>query len=98
MSRQEAAVWLGRSMSTGEVCLQTILKLVTVISFQQHAIDEMQQALRAANIDAGHFESLVELEAGASKQILKKLAEIETQLEPVVQAVDQACKQLEKDI
>lgn len=98
MTRKESSVWLGRAMSTGDVCLQTILKLVTIISFQQHALEALHNTLKESGADTSKFESLIEMDSGASEQIFKKLAEIQTQLDPIVQAVEQACKQLEDEI
>ncbi len=102
MSRKEQAIWMGRSLSSSEVALRTLLKLVTVVAYQQKVIDALAAEAQASrgqtkppDAPAG---DLAELESGASEAVYKKLAEIESQLEPVLKVVSEACARLEKEI
>ena len=103
MNRKETSLWLGRAMSTNEVTLRSILQLLTVIAFQQHAIqalyDQSQSGTPGFPTPALPPQgNLADLSNGASQNILKKLAELEDQLKPVLEMVDQACAQLENEI
>jgi len=103
MNRKETSLWLGRAMSTSEVTLRSLLQLLSIIAFQQKAIQALYDQLQSgtANFLAPSPISqgaLTELTDGASQNILKKLAELEEQLKPVLEVVDQACAQLEKEI
>ncbi|MGE5223082.1 MAG: hypothetical protein ACM3PY_11635 [Omnitrophica WOR_2 bacterium] len=100
MSRKEQAIWLGRSLSSSEVAMRTLLSLVNVVAYQQKVIDALvadMRALHGAQSGAGQGE-VDKLESEASEAVLKKLAEIESQLEPVLKVVDEACAKLEKEI
>lgn len=103
MNRKETSIWLGRAMSTSEVTLRSILQLLSVIAFQQKAIQALYDQLQSGT--AGFPPPSLSLQGspadlgdGASQNILKKLAELEEQLKPVLEIVDQACAQLEKEI
>lgn len=96
MSRQEAAVWLGRAMSTNEVNLQVTLQLMEIIDFQQRVLQTLTEKV-APPLGNGQRLSgvLLEVEQGATKGILDKLIELRGELEPVLKVVDDACHQLE---
>jgi hypothetical protein len=103
MNRKETSLWLGRAMSTNEVTLRSILQLLSVIAFQQQAIqalyDQLQSGTPGFPTPSLPLQgSLADLGDGASQNILKKLAELEEQLKPVLEIIDQACAQLEKEI
>ncbi len=98
MTRKETAVWLGRALSTSEVNLQTMLKLVQIMIFQQKVIDELYKEIRESLDEVPKADIFVELDEGASGQILTKLEEIEEQLKPIATMVSQACEQLQKEI
>lgn len=103
MNRKETSLWLGRAMSTSEVTLRSILQLLSVISFQQKVIQAMYDQLQSGNAKISWPSPaaqgpLTELSNGGSQDILKSLAELEEKLKPVLQMVDQACAQLEKEI
>jgi hypothetical protein len=98
MNRKETSLWLGRAMSTSEVTLRSILQLLSVISYQQKVIQAMYDQLQSDSTAFSVPESLADLTDGASQDILKKLADLEEQLKPVLEVVNQACSQLEKEI
>ena len=98
MTRKETAVWLGRALSNSEVNLQTMLKLIPIITLQQKVIAELYNEIRESLDDLPKAEIFVEMDEGASESILAKLEEIETQLKPVAEMVSQACAQLQKEI
>jgi hypothetical protein len=103
MNRKETSLWLGRAMSTSEVTLRSVLQLLSVIAFQQKAIQALYDQLQSGTAEfltspPALREALAPLNNGASQDILKKLAELEEQLKPVLEIVDQACAQLEKEI
>jgi hypothetical protein len=97
MNRREISLWLGRSLSTSEVTLRVVQQLVGIIEYQQQVI----QAL-SAGLPTESSETLLRGVGpdgdGSPMDIMKKLADIEAQLTPVLQAVDQACTQLEKEL
>src|SRR5258708_28826754 len=43
MSRQETAIWLGRTLSTNEVTLRIVLELLDVAAFQQAIIKQLYE-------------------------------------------------------
>ncbi len=96
MSRQEAALWLGRAMSTTEVNLHVTLQLMEVVNFQQRVIQALAEKVTPAQGDGqGLSGVLLEVDHGATKGILDKLIELQGELEPVLKAVDDACHKLE---
>jgi hypothetical protein len=98
MNRKETSLWLGRSMSTSEVAIQTLLKLAPIIAFQQQVLQALVDLQQPGSPDAAQPAAITEMKTGASQEILKTLSEIDEQLKPIAKAVDQACAQLEKDI
>ncbi|MCL4560911.1 MAG: hypothetical protein M1281_09885 [Chloroflexi bacterium] len=48
MNRKEVAVWLGRAMSTNDIILRTLLKMLPIMMYQQHAILTLLQHERRA--------------------------------------------------
>ena len=96
MSRQEAAVWLGRALSTNEVNLRMTLQLMDIIDFQQRAIQALTDKLASQSGDGQHPAGpLFEVDQGATQGILNKLVELRGELEPVLKVVDDACRKLE---
>ncbi len=96
MGRQEAALWLGRAMSTTEVNLHVTLRLMEIVEFQQRVIEALTQKVAPAQGDGQHLSGvLLEIDQGATKGILDKLTELRGELEPVLKAVDDACHKLE---
>ena len=94
MSRQEAALWLGRAMSTNEVNLRVTLQLMEVIDFQQRVIEAL--TARVVPSDGQQLSGVLgEVKHGATTGILDKIHEWRGQLEPVLKAVDDACHTLE---
>jgi len=98
MNRKETSLWLGRSMSTSEVAIQTLLKLAPIIAFQQQVLQALVDQQQPGSLDVAQPDAITEMKTGASQEILKTLSEIDAQLKPIAKAVDQACAQLEKDI
>ncbi len=96
MSLKETALWLGRAMSTSEVAIQTLLKLLPVLTMQQKVIQQLYEERRDAMDGKKNSDVFVEMDKGASELIVKKLEEIEKQLKPVAEMVDQACSTLQK--
>ena len=96
MTRKEAALWLGRAMSTTEVNLRVTLQLMEIIDFQQRVIEALTAKVAPTQGD-GHQLSgaLLEVDQGATKGILDKLHERRAELEPVLKVVDDACHTLE---
>jgi hypothetical protein len=98
MNRKETSLWLGRAMSTGEVSIQTLLKLAGILAFQQKVLQALVDQQPPTRPGVGESDALAEMRKGATEEILKSLSEIDEQLKPIAKAVDQACAQLEKDI
>jgi hypothetical protein len=98
ISRQEAAVWLGRAMSTSEVALRVVTQLLDVIDLQQRTLQAMHELVtQEAGISLPEELDKV-LKEGTSPEVLKQLQEVRHELKPVLKAIDEACKKLEKMI
>src|SRR5438309_148030 len=87
MSRREAAVWLGRALSTDEVTLKLVLELLDVVAFQQGVIQALANNSTTSQTNGHIPEVLKELEGGATGRILKNLNDLRDQVKPVLQAV-----------
>ncbi len=98
MTRKETAVWLGRALSTSEVNLQIIMKLVPIITQQQRVIAELYKEISESLDDLPKAEVFVQMDEGASESIMGKLEEIQDQLKPIATMVSEACAQLQKEI
>jgi hypothetical protein len=95
MTRQEAAVWLGRALSSNEVAIRLLLQLTDVISLQQQAIQALyEQSVSFGESDATR-EAFQQLECGLSDDLQAKLNELRKQLQPILKMVDEACRNLE---
>jgi hypothetical protein len=96
MGRQEAAVWLGRAMSTNEVNLRVTMQLLDVIDFQQRLIQALYEKIAPIPGNGQPPASVfLEVDQGATKGILDKLTEWRSELDPVLKVVDDACRKLE---
>jgi hypothetical protein len=98
MNRKETSLWLGRAMSTNEVTLRTVQQMLTIIAYQQQVIQALFEKTISENDARQAGPPLSELEEGSTEQVLKKIADIQEQLKPVLEAVDQACSTLENEI
>lgn len=96
MERKEAAVWLGRSMSTHEITVRMVLQLLDIVAIQQQVIQALHEKSKV-DIDEGPpLEVLDQLDQGLSNDIVQSLSEIREQISPVLQVVDDSCQTLEK--
>ena len=98
MERREAAVWLGRALSSDQVVLQAMLQLVHVVGAQQQIIQALVRQQAGLALSPDQTEALEKGAAEFGKDALKRLQEIETSLQPVLKAVEQACATLEKEL
>jgi hypothetical protein len=98
MDRREAAVWLGRALSTDELTLKLVLQLLDVVAFQQGVIQELAKNAPVSPTNGNIPDVLKELEGGASGRILRDLNSLRDQIKPVLKAVEDSCTQLEKMI
>ncbi len=102
MNRKEVAVWLGRAMSTNDIILRTLLKMLPIMMYQQHAILSLLQQQKGEEapppLQASPPDGHKDLSKDDIAKILEKLAEIESDLTPVAQMVDKACADLQKMI
>ena len=89
MGTQQAAVWLGRSLSTHDVMIRITSQLMDIIAIQQHMITEIQKQVDPIHLDG------VEI-SQHSENILKELDEIRSKMDPVLKMVDESCTILEK--
>lgn len=89
MGTQQAAVWLGRSLSTHDVMIRVTGQLMDIITVQQYMIAELQKLIPHTQDEA--------LELGdQSNKILNELNDIRAKIDPVLKMVDQSCTVLEK--
>jgi hypothetical protein len=98
MDRREAAVWLGRALSTDELTLKLVLQLLDVVAYQQGVIQELAKNIPVSQSNGGTPEILKELEGGSTGRILRDLNNLRDQVKPVLKAVEDSCTQLEKMI
>jgi hypothetical protein len=100
MSRQESAIWLGRTLSTNEVTLRVVLELLDVVAFQQAIIKQLyeQGHIAAAHDNGQASEPSLNIEPGTSQKIVEKLTQLREELDPVLKTVEDACQRLEKMI
>lgn len=98
MSRKETAVWLGRALSTNEITLRVVLELLDVIAVQQAAIKQLSEQAETLPANAnGHVSpETLDGEPDISQKIVEKLTRWREELDPVLQAVEDACQQFEK--
>jgi hypothetical protein len=97
MSRHESAVWLGRALSTSEVALHAILELMDLLAYQQAIMENVvATSERLSQRDGQDARFVEEPEAGSSEKVLQKLEELRMQIMPVLQTVEEACRQLEQ--
>ena len=89
MGTQQAAVWLGRSLSTHDVMIRVTNQLMDIVAIQQHMIAEMQKQLDPIQMEGLDINE-------HSKNILKELNEIRAKIDPVLKMVDDSCVILEK--
>jgi hypothetical protein len=98
ISRQETAIWLGRAMSTSEVALRMATQFLDLIDLQQRTLQAMHEVI-TQNAGISIPEELDQvLKDGTSSEVLKQLEEIRQELKPILRAIDDACKKLEKMI
>jgi hypothetical protein len=89
MGTQQAAVWLGRSLSTHDVMIRVTSQLMDIVAIQQHTIAVMQEQLGPIQLEGIDI-------AEQSEKILKELDEIRAKIDPVLKMVDESCAVLEK--
>jgi hypothetical protein len=95
MPRQEAALWLGRSLSTNEVLLRALLQTMDVVHVQQQVIQALHERARADAPNGHPSEALEQMERGLSAELQAKLADLREQLAPILDMVDESCRALE---
>ena len=98
MSRNETALWLGRSLSTNDLTLRTIIELLSIISFQQRMIQALYEKVEGKEPLPDHPDPYPEMEKGATDIAIKKLAATLDELTPVLKVVDEALEKLQKEI
>lgn len=91
MGTQQAAVWLGRSLSTHDVMIRVVEQLMDVVAVQQHMIIGLQQQIGPLEIEGEDM-------GAQSLKILEGLDELRGKLAPVLKMVDDSCAVLEKMI
>ena len=96
MERQEAAVWLGRSMSTHEVSIRVILQLLDAITIQQSVIQALYERIEGVADGGASEEALEQMDVGLSDDLRLRLEEVRNEIDPILKMVDQSCKSLEK--
>jgi hypothetical protein len=96
MGRQEAAVWLGRSMSTHEVTIRVLLQLLDVVDLQQQVIQALYAHLPHKSDGAPPDEVFKQMDRGLTADLLKRISELRQQVSPILEIVDDSCKTLEK--
>ena len=89
MGTQQAAIWLGRSLSTHDVMIRVISQLMDIITIQQHMITEIQKQVAPIQLEGIDI-------AEQSEKILEELDEIRGKIDPVLKMVDNSCSVLEK--
>lgn len=89
MGTQQAAVWLGRTLSTHDVMIRVTSQLMDIVTVQQHMINEMQKQIGPVPFEDADI-------AGQSERILKELDEIRSKIGPVLKMVNDSCVVLEK--
>jgi hypothetical protein len=98
MERRETAVWLGRALSSDQVVLQAVLQLVHVVGVQQQVIQALLRKQAGLPLDPNQVETLALTQDKSGRDMLQRLEEIETSLQPVLKAVEEACAVLEKEL
>lgn len=98
VGRQEMAVWLGRALSSDEVVLQAMLQLVHIIGVQQQALQALVRQQTGQPLEPDQQKALEAAGGAAGQDIFQRLQELETDLQPVLKAVGQACATLQKDL
>jgi hypothetical protein len=98
MGRRETAVWLGRALSSDQVVLESVVQLVHIVGVQQQVIQGLIRQQAGHPLDPDQAEALQQSEGQAGQDMLQRLTEIETSLQPVLKAVEQACATLEKEL
>ena len=96
MERQDAVVWLGRSMSTHEVSIRVILQLLDAITIQQSVIQALYDRIEGVSGGDVSAEALEQMDVGLSDDLRLRLEEVRNEIDPILQMVDQSCKTLEK--
>lgn len=96
MNRKESSLWLGRAMSTSEVTLRALLQLLAIVDQQQQVIQGLYEKQYGGG-NGAQTDPLADSEA-EFKAVRQKLAELQEQLKPVLEVVDQACTALEKEL
>ncbi|MCD4671073.1 MAG: hypothetical protein K8R77_00285 [Anaerolineaceae bacterium] len=91
MGTQQAAIWLGRTLSTHDVMIRVTSQLMDIVTVQQHMIDEMQKHVGPLSFEDADI-------AEQSEKILKELDEIRGKIGPVLKMVNDSCVVLEKMI
>lgn len=95
MPRQESALWIGRSMSTNEMLLRTLLQVMDIVRIQQQVLQVYHQGLEVEAKDEQGAEALAKMDEGLTKDLRTKLNDLREQLSPMVEMVDQSCQELE---
>lgn len=89
MGTQQAAIWLGRSLSTHDVMIRVTSQLMDIVAIQQHMITEIQKQVGPIQLEDIDI-------AEHSENILKELDVIRSKIDPVLKMVDDSCLILEK--
>lgn len=89
MGTQQAAIWLGRSLSTHDVMIRVTSQLMDIVAIQQHMITEIQKQVAPIQLEGIDISE-------HSENILKELDGIRSKIDPVLKMVDDSCLLLEK--
>lgn len=94
IERHEAAVWLGRAMSTHEVSIRVIMQLLDAVTIQQNVIQALYEASQGAVSTETSSDALAQMEVGLSHDLLMRVEEVRNELKPILEMVDQSCRTL----
>jgi hypothetical protein len=95
MDRHEAAIWLGRSMSTHEVSIRLILQLMDAVAIQQQVIQALYERVQGVAESETSAAALEQMDLGLTSDLSKRLNEVRREFGPILEMVDQSCKKLE---
>ena len=90
IDRHEAAVWLGRAMSTHEVSIRVIMQLLDAVTIQQNVIQALYEASQGVATEAS-ADAFEQMEVGLSRDLLLRIEEVRHELKPILEMVDQSC-------
>ncbi len=96
MGREEAAIWLGRAISTHDVTIRVLLQMMDVLSVQQQVLQGLFETNEAGDNGPQPSEALEEMSRGLSEELLNNISELRAQVAPILEMVEESCQTLEK--